>query len=193
MKKALRLIDSESKGGPLQLNDRVEPEMPETARDVLTKKHPPKQHPKPSAIIISETPPSEPHPIQYEKIDGQLIHKIALEMEGAAGPSGLDAAAWKRLCSSFKTASADLCTAIASIARKLCTQYVDPKGISAFVACRLIALYKHPGVRPIGIGETIKRIINKAIALALRDEIQDATGALQVCAGKLSGCEAYTP
>ena len=111
-------------------------------------------------------------------------------MEGAAGPSGLDAAAWKRLCSSFKTASADLCTAIASIARKLCTQYVDPKGISAFVACRLIALDKHPGVRPIGIGETIRRIINKAIALALRDEIQDATGALQVCAGQLSGCEA---
>ena len=67
---------------------------------------------------------------------------------------------------------------------------MDPKGISAFVACRLIALDKHPGVRPIGIGETIRRIINKAIALALRDEIQDATGALQVCAGQLSGCEA---
>ena len=53
VKKALRLIDSESKGGPLQLNDRVEPEMPETVQDVLTKKHPPKQHPKPSAIITS--------------------------------------------------------------------------------------------------------------------------------------------
>ena len=97
-------------------------------------------------------------------------------MEGAAGPSGLNAAAWKRLCSSFKTASAGLCTAIASIARKVNTQYVDPKGISAFVACWLIALDKHPGVRPIGIGETIRRIINKAIALTLRDEIQDATG-----------------
>ena len=124
VKKTLRLIGSETKGGPLQLNDRVEPEMPETVRDVLTKKHPPKQHPKPSAIITSETPPSEPHPILYEKINGQLIHKIAPKMEGAAGPSGLDAAAWKRLCSSFKTASSDLCTAIASIARKLCTQYV---------------------------------------------------------------------
>ena len=78
VKKAIRLIDSESKGGPLQLNNRVEPEMPERVRDVLTKKHPPKQHPKPSAIITSETPPSEPHPILYEKIDGQLIHKIAL-------------------------------------------------------------------------------------------------------------------
>ena len=67
---------------------------------------------------------------------------------------------------------------------------MDPKGILAFVACRLIALNMHPGARPIGIGETIRRIINKAIALALRDEIQDATGALQVCAGQLSGYEA---
>jgi len=31
---------------------------------------------------------------------------------------------------------------------------------------------------------------NKAIALALWDDIQDAAGALQVCAGQLSGCEA---
>ena len=30
---------------------------------------------------------------------------------------------------------------------------VDPKGLFAFVACRLIPLNKNPGVRPIGIGE----------------------------------------
>ena len=111
-------------------------------------------------------------------------------MEGTAGPSGLDAASWKRPCSSYKSSSSDLCSAIASIAKKLCTNYVDPQSISAFTACRLIALDKKPGVRPIGIGETIRRIVNKAIALALRDDIQDAAGALQVCAGQLSGCEA---
>ena len=76
------------------------------------------------------------------------------------------------------------------MARKLCSQYVDPKNISAFVACRLITLDKQSGVRPIGIGETIRRIVNKAIAEALRDDIQDAAGSLQVCAGQFSGCEA---
>ena len=49
---------------------------------------------------------------------------------------------------------------------------------------------KQPGVHPIGIKETLRQIINKAIALALRDHIQDAAGALQVCAGQVSGCEA---
>ena len=111
-------------------------------------------------------------------------------MDGAAGPSGLDAASWKTLCSCYNSSSSDLCSAIASMATKLCSQYVDPKNISAFIACRLIALNKQPGVRPIGIGETIRRIVNKAIAEALRDDIQDATGSLQVCSGQLSGCEA---
>ena len=90
----------------------------------------------------------------FEVIDGQLIRNTLLKMDGAAGPSGLDAAAWKRMCASFKTASADLCESLASTARRLCSECVDPSGISALVACRLIALDKYPGVRPIGVGET---------------------------------------
>ena len=111
-------------------------------------------------------------------------------MDGAAGLSGLDAAAWKHMCISFKQASGDLCDAIASVARRMCSSFLDPKGFAALVACRLIALDKCPGVRPIGIGETVRRIIGKATALAIRDDIQDAAGPLQVCAGHLAGCEA---
>ena len=43
------------------------------------------------------------------------------------------------------------CNALASLARRLCTDYVDPAGLTAFTACRLIALDKCPGVRPIGV------------------------------------------
>ena len=90
----------------------------------------------------------------------------------------MDAAAWKRLCTSFKTASTELYDALAATARKLCSHYVDPSGISAFVACRLIALDKCPGVRPIGVGETARRIIGRAIAKAISDDIQEAAGPL---------------
>jgi len=38
------------------------------------------------------------------------------------------------------------------VAKRLCTSYVDPGGIDALVAGRLIALNKCPGVRPIGAG-----------------------------------------
>ena len=33
----------------------------------------------------------------------------------------------------------------------MCTEYVDPDGLGAFLACRLIPLDKNPEVRPIGI------------------------------------------
>ena len=127
---ALRLISKTDANGSLSLNDEI--------RDSLRKKHPTKQPPVPSAIIESNEPPKEPHFILFEQIDGQLIRETALRTEGAAGPSGLDAAAWKRLCSSFGSTSVELCDAIASVTRRICTSYVDPNGLSALVACRLI-------------------------------------------------------
>ena len=189
---ALRIVTGSYGGGSLPLDQVADPESDnsETVRDVLLKKHPPKQPPSVSSLLEPESQPPEPHPVMFEVIDGQLIRNTVLKMDGAAGPSGLDAAAWKRICTSFKTASADLCKSIASTARRLCSEYVDPTCISALVACRLIALDKCPGVRPIGVGETVRRVIGKSIATALRSEIQQAAGPLQVCAGHLSGCEA---
>ena len=93
------------------------------------------------------------------------------------------------MCTSFKSTSADLCEAIAATARRMCTCFVDPQSLSAFVACRLVALDKCPGVRPIGIGESLRRIIGRAVAKAVSDDIQSAAGPLQLCAGHQSGCE----
>ncbi len=57
------------------------------------------------------------------------------------------------------------------------------------MACRLIALDKNPGVRPIGIGEIPRRIIAKAVLSIIRGDIQDAVGSSQLCAGQFSGIE----
>ena len=55
--------------------------------------------------------------------------------------------------------------------------------------CRLIALDKNPGVRPIGIGELPRRIIARAVLSVLRDDVQDAAGSVQLCAGQIAGVE----
>ena len=67
---------------------------------------------------------------------------------------------------------------------------MDPNDLSALVACRLIALNKCTGVRPIRIGEVVRRILGKVILSTIGKEIQDAAGALQVSAGQQAGCEA---
>ena len=76
------------------------------------------------------------------------------------------------------------------MAKRLCTSYVDSKCVSPLLACRLIALDKNPCVRPIGIGDTARRIIAKAILNIARPDVQDTSGCLQLCGGQISGIEA---
>ena len=193
VKNALHMLSQKSRGQPLSLQSLANADDPSlgSVREVLRKKHPLPGKITPEAILLKETPAPdhEPHFSIFDQLDGNLIRRISLRTTGAAGPSGIDAMGWRRLCSSFK-ASVSLCHALAAIARRLCTSYVDPVGLSAFVACRLIALNKNPGVRPIGIGETSRRIICKAILTILHYDILDVTGVEQLCTGIDSGCEA---
>ena len=71
----------------------------------------------PAAIVEPGNSIEEPHHIMFDQIDGQMIQMTVLLTDGAFGPSGLDAAAWKRLSSSFDYFSENLCDALASIAR----------------------------------------------------------------------------
>jgi hypothetical protein len=69
----------------------------------------------------------------FKSIDGFLIRKMALRTSGSAAPSGLDAATLRRLCNCFKDASKTLCNALASFARRLATEYLDPRLTEAFL------------------------------------------------------------
>jgi len=62
--------------------------------------------------------------------------------------------------------------------------------LSSLLACRLIALDKHPGIRPIGIGDTARRIIAKAVLYVVRPDVQEASGCIQLCGGQIAGIEA---
>ena len=94
------------------------------------------------------------------------------------------------MCSCFHDASHELCNTVAAVGRRLCTTFVDPVGLKALSSCRLIALDKHPGVRPIGIGEVARRIIGKAILSIVKDDILKVAGVQQLCVGQQFGCEA---
>ena len=126
----------------------------------------------------------------FESLDANVIRSAALRVNGAAGPSGLDSHEWRRLCTSHKGASRDLCASLASVDIRISTSYVHPSSIAPLLACRLITLDKHPGVRPIGIGDTARRIIAKAVLSITQPDIQDASGCQQICGGQISGIEA---
>ena len=177
---AIDLLAQKGKGGVLRVSNPSNPDDPESPLvvEVLRSKHPPAKPATPTALVMSHQEPPQVHPVIYDRIGACCICSAALNTKGSAGPSGLDAHYWRHLCTSFHSASWDLCHSLASLAKRLCTSFVDPKGLSAFLACRLIALDKCPGVRPIGVCETARRIISKAILSTIKDDIQDAAGSL---------------
>ena len=140
--------------GVLKLDDHV-PSKEGTScivREILLELHPTGKHPNHESLLSISCQKSLPFdPVLFEALDGALIQKVALRCRGCAGPTGLDAHAWKRMYTSFKQASWNPCSATAGVACRICTKRVDPDGLTALVMCRLIPLNKCPGVRPIGV------------------------------------------
>ena len=150
-------------------------------------------HPEPGdfdqeVLLDGNIPPVDP--VLFEPITEQLISKAVLELQGSHGPSGGDAAHWKRLTLSFGCKSKRLREAMAKFARRMCTERMDPEVLEAFLANRLVAIDKCPGVRPVGIGEAPRRIIGKGIVKVLKKDIQMAAGSYNLCAGQAVGIEA---
>ena len=79
---------------------------------------------------------------------------------------------------------------IASTAQHLCTSLPHPSCLDSYAACRLIALDKLPGVRPIGVCEVVRRMIGKAVMSVIKPDIIEATGSFQMCAGQNAVIEA---
>ena len=160
--------------------------------NTLRNLHPERNNPSPEVMLDQEVEKIDP--IIYESIDGQSNLSAALKTKGAAGPSNLDADGWRRFLVSrnYGNVGEDLRTSLANMLKIMCRQNIDPntRDIEAFLSCRLIPLDKNPGVRPIGIGEVLRRIFGKALMQVIKGDVMKSAGSLQVCAGQRAGSEA---
>ena len=161
---ALRYLSEEDCGGVLPLSEQVMKQ--------LTDKHPQAQQAKLGSVLFG--PVEDVSAIPYQQING-------------------DANGFKRMlaCKSFKKSSPNLCDSLATLARQLCTKFVDPLTIEPILVSRLIPLDKGNGdIRPIGVGEVVRRIIGKCVTKVTKQDIIEASGSLQVCGEQKSGSEA---
>ena len=151
---AIKLLTNNMESGILPLNN-------DTLKLLKQK------HPKPAKACEDVLFPNEPesvHFVKFETIDGELVRKACMKTRGGSGPSGMDADGWRHilLSKNFGDAPNDLCRAIASVIKKLCTENLRSNNMEALLASRLIRLDKHPGLRPIGVGEVLRRITGKS-------------------------------
>ena len=185
---ALRLLDKRAADGVINMTEEVFRE--------LQKLHPDGKEAKDEILLTGEVPFFDP--VIFSNIDESSIASAAIRTRGAAGPSGMDADQWRRILISknYGAVGKDLREAIAKMTQKLCTLEIQPSqegktSIEAYTSCRLVSLEKQPsGIRPIGIGEVLRRIIGKAIVTEIKSDLAESAGSLQLCAGQKAGCEA---
>ena len=184
LKKALKFVDvDDSIVGVHNLTSSIVEE--------LQRKHPPAE-PCDEKIVIPEMN-NVVQPVIFERIDCDTITKCAKNIHGSGGPSRIDAETWRNMiCSkAHGEEGAQLSVEIANLARRLCSEEIPYEFISSLMSCRLVPLKKvDNSVRPVGIGETPRRIISKAVVTLLKPDILEASGCLQTCAGLEGGIEA---
>ena len=133
----LRYLSEQDSGGILPPTDDVMIQ--------LQDKHPSTQKAQLGSLVFG---PIEdiPHVI-YHQINGEIIKEVALETKGSGSPSGIDLNGFRKMLASksFKKSSASLCDAIAMLAKRLCTELLDPATIEPILASRLIPLDKGNG------------------------------------------------
>jgi hypothetical protein len=191
IRSAVRTLTSRDQGGVLQPDDKCT----KTGRpvlDVLRSKHPLMRDPAPDLTDRDrgsfEPYSSLPEAVAIE-ITGDVVEKVALKLSGAAGPGGTDAVDLRNWLLRFGAESEHLRDALASITEWLANDSPPWAAYRGLMACRLIALDKSPGVRPVGIGEVYRRLMAKCLLEVVGHQATAAAGNLNLCAGLPAGIE----
>ena len=114
-------------------------------------------------------------------------------MHGSGGPTRVDADNWKDvLCSKvFGKLSEELSEEVAIATRRLCVEDIPHQHIKLLLDNRLVPLMKeNDGVRPIGIGEVLRRIMGRCVTKIVGNDVQLVGGTLKTCTGVEAGIEA---
>ena len=104
----------------------------------------------------------------------------------------MDAKTYRKVlsCKACIPETSEMCEAIASICNSLAASEIPPEITAPMRAVRIIAISKTDGgIRPIGIGEVIRRAITRTLAKVIKEDVKIATGSVQ-CSGLPGACEA---
>ena len=116
-------------------------------------------------------------PLDFTEDD---ITWVASKLSGAAGELGAEAIELRNWLLCFGCASEELRVVVASLENWMDNSSLSWATYRALMACHLVALDKRLGVRPIGIGETLRRALAKIVMRAAGNQAKTACGNLQL-------------
>ena len=187
LRAAVRGLTNRDGGGVMNMED-IDQKSKSPVIDVLKGKHPEMKIPVPGEGEAFE---------HYDRMEclveldctEEIVQDIAGKMQGGAGPSSVDALALKKWLLNHGAASQILREELAAWTEWLSNGHPPWAAYRAMMYCRLVALDKCPGVRPVGIGEVWRRAIAKCVLAECGDDAKAACGSTQLCAGLEAGIE----
>ena len=78
---------------------------------------------------------------------------------------------------------------MADLATKMSNEVMEWSDISALLTHRGLMLDKKPGLRPIGVGEVLQRILARSVAWVTKGDVTQESGADNLAGGLKSGIE----
>jgi len=127
------------------------------------------KHPKTAELkqcAITDMPETKTERVIFENITQDEIASITKNSSGSGRPTQIDMDTWREImCSkSYGTHSNMLADEIATLARRLAMDTIQHNCISTLLACTLVPpKKKDDGIRPVGVGECLRRI-DKSLA-----------------------------
>ena len=158
--------------------------------EVLREKHPHLQevylsHPECSAFEYYDTRPK----VLPLDVTAHEIEETVRKMGGSGGPSRADSAMLKDWCTRFSAEYEELREELAAWTQWLANRSPPRAEYRALTTGRLVALDKNPGVRPVGIGEAIRRLMAKLVHTLTTTQAMEACGNNNLCGGLKDGIE----
>ena len=87
----------------------------------------------------------------------------------------------------FSSCTSDLRKAIADFIKHISINEIafhnNATSLETFIVSILGPLDKNQGLRPIGVGEVLRRIAGKVVMSIVKDDVKKAVGNLQLCGG----------
>ena len=186
---AVKMLTNRNGGGVLGPEDLCT-KVHRPVIDVLREKHPDLRIPK---LDEEEWASFEAYeecltPIPLD-CSSEIVEEVASNLRGGAGPGSVDAIAMSNWLLRHGKYSQMLREELASWTEWLCNSMPPFAAYRALMACRLVALDKQPGVRPLGIGEIFRRAIAKCALKICGEDAKAACGSTNLCAGLEAGIE----
>ena len=122
-------------------------------------------------------------------ITDDVVLAVSGRLSRGVGPGGTDSVSLHHWLLRFGAASGELRLIVAEFGEWLINGRPPWAAYRAMMSGQLIALDKSPGIRPVGIGETWRRLLAKCLLRVSGQEAKAACGTEQLVGGVEAGIE----